>query len=181
MKDAEIIQKIEQGDESALDYLYQKYYRMMTQMVLKNNGTIEEAEDIYQDALVVFWEKVSSKNLELTSKISTYIYSICRNLWLKELDRKKRFANPEYVKEGGEEMDFDQQERIKAVRQCIAALGETCQKVLTLYYFDGISMKEIAERMGFSNADTAKTKKYKCKKALDKKVLETYKASDFMD
>ena len=60
-------------------------------------------------------------------------------------------------------------------------LGETCQKVLRLYYFDKMSMVEIAKQLNFSNGDTAKTKKYKCKKELDKKVKAQFVRSDFFD
>ena len=81
MKDSEILDRIEKGDEKALDYLYKKYYRMMTKLVITNSGTEDEAKDIYQDALIVFWQKVMSGNLVLTSKISTYIYSICLKLF----------------------------------------------------------------------------------------------------
>lgn len=179
MKDSEVIEKIIAGDEKAVEYLYQKYFKMMAKLVLKNSGTEDEARDIYQDALIVFWQKVRSQKLVLTSKISTYLYSICLNLWRKELDRKKRLSGE--FEEKGIEQDFDQKERIKAIRDCVSSLGETCQKVLSYYYFDGMSMKEIAEQMQFSNADTAKTKKYKCKKELDKLVRSRFVASDFMD
>ena len=60
-------------------------------------------------------------------------------------------------------------------------MGETCRKVLTYYYFDGMSMAEIAERLGFANTNTAKTKKYKCKKKLDEIVRAKYSESDFLD
>jgi RNA polymerase sigma factor (sigma-70 family) len=115
----------------------------------------------------------------LTSKVSTYLYSICQNLWLKELDRKSRLSHEQ--QEGQESMSWDSEERIKAIHECLSALGETCQKVLSYYYFDGMSMAVIAEKMGFANAETAKTKKYKCKKALDEQVKKRYKASDFLD
>ena len=78
-------------------------------------------------------------------------------------------------------MDFDRQEKIKIINECINSLGETCRKILQLYYFDKLSMQELAEQMGYANADTAKTKKYKCKLELDKKVKTFYKASDFLD
>ena len=81
MKDSEVLARITKGDESALDFLYKKYYRMMTKLVITNSGTEDEARDIYQDALIVFWEKARKGNLVLTSKISTFIYSICLNLW----------------------------------------------------------------------------------------------------
>jgi RNA polymerase sigma factor (sigma-70 family) len=179
MKDVEIIRRIEDGDEGALDFLYQKYYRMMTNLVIKNSGTEDEAKDVFQDALIVFWQKVSRKELVLTSKISTYVYSVCWNLWRKELDRKKRLSSEE--KDGASFPEHDKIERIKAIRDCVSKLGEVCQKVLTYYYFDGMSMKEIALKLGFSNSDTAKTKKYKCKKELDKVVTSIYKAEDFLD
>ena len=179
MKDQEVIERIKVGDESAVDYLYKKHFKMMAKLVLRNNGTEEEAKDIYQDALIVFWQKVSKNELVLTSKISTYLYSICQNLWRKELDRKKRHSNEE--NEGKEFYDGDRKERIQIINNCIQALGDTCRQVLTFYYFDELSMTDIAEKMGFANADTAKTKKYKCKKELDKVVKSRYKASDFLD
>ena len=95
MNEKEIFERICKGDEKALEFLYQKYYRMMTKLVITNSGTEDEARDVYQDALIVFWQKATSGNLVLTSKMSTYIYSICQNLWRKELDRKKRLSSEE--------------------------------------------------------------------------------------
>lgn len=179
MNDSEILVKISRGDERALDYLYKKYYRMMVKLVISNNGSEEEAKDIYQEALIVFWQKVISGNFTLTSKISTYLYSICLNLWRKELDRKSKMSHEE--KDGIEFIEDDKKERIKIITECINALGETCRKVLSYYYFDGMSMSEIAAKMNFANPDTAKTKKYKCKQRLDKLIKTKYSASDFLD
>lgn len=179
MKDSEILEKLHAGDEKVLEYLYKKYYRMMTRIVVTNNGTEYEAKDVYQDALIVFWQKAVSGNLVLTSKISTYLYSICLNLWRKELDRKSKLKYEE--KDEVQYLDQDREERARIIRGCIAKLGETCQKVLTYYYFDGMSMSDIAEKLKFGSTDTAKTKKYKCKKRLDQMVKENYKASDFLD
>jgi RNA polymerase sigma factor (sigma-70 family) len=179
MSDNEILEKIRQGDESALDYLYKKYFKMMAKLIITNNGTDEEARDIYQEALIVFWQKAVSNNLVLTSKISTYLYSICQNLWRKELDRKSRLSYED--KDGADGFDPDRDERIKIINNCINELGDTCRKLLTYYYFDEMSMSDIAEKLGFANADTAKTKKYKCKKHLDSLIKSKYKASDFLD
>lgn len=179
MRDSEILKRIRQGDESALDIIYKKNYKMMTRLVISNNGTEEEAKDIYQDAILIFWQKAQKKDFVLTSKISTFIYSVCQNLWRKELERKSRLSNE--VKDDKEVNDFDKQERIKIIHECINSLGENCRKVLMYYYFDGLSMNDIAKKLGFANADTAKTKKYKCKKELDKLIKTKYKASDFLD
>jgi len=179
MKDQEIFERICKGDEKTLEVLYKKYYRMMTKLVITNSGTEQEAKDIYQDALVVFWQKAVSGKLVLTSKISTYLYSICQNLWRKELDRKKRLSHEE--KDGVEFIEHDKKERAKIINQCIRQLGDTCKKVLMYYYFDGMSMQEIADKLGFANTNTAKTKKYKCKKKLDELVKSQFTESDFLD
>lgn len=179
MKDRDILEKMSRGDESALDYLYRKHYRMMIGAIIKNNGTEEEAKDVYQDALIVLWQKAVSHQLVLTAKISTYLYSVCLNLWRKELDRKSRLVYEE--KETGSGFEDDSQEKNTIVHQCIAQLGETCKKLLTYYYFDDMSMQDIAGKLGFANIDTVKTKKYKCKKRLDSLIKTRYSASDFLD
>ncbi len=179
MNEKEIFERICKGDEKALEFLYQKYYRMMTKLVITNSGTEEEARDVYQDALIVFWQKATSGNLVLTSKMSTYIYSICQNLWRKELDRKKRLSHEE--KDTAVLLDTDSSERERVLAKCIDQLGETCKKVLMLYYFEEMSMQDIADKLGFANTDTAKTKKYKCKKKLDELVKAQYSEQDFLD
>jgi RNA polymerase sigma factor (sigma-70 family) len=179
INEKEIFERIQKGDEKALEFLYKKYYRMMTKLVITNSGTEDEARDVYQDALVVFWQKATSGNLVLTSKISTYIYSICQNLWRKELDRKKRLSNEE--KDTAVSIDMDTAEREKIIGRCMDQLGDTCKKVLMYYYFEEMSMQDIAEKLGFANTDTAKTKKYKCKKKLDELVKTQYSEQDFLD
>jgi RNA polymerase sigma factor (sigma-70 family) len=179
MNESDIIERIKKGDEAALDYLYKKNYRMMVKMITKNNGTEEEARDIYQDALIVVWQKFLDPEFVLTSKISTFLYSICQNLWRKELERKSKLTSE--VVERKDDFDVDKKERIEIINKCINDLGETCRNILTYYYFDNLSMNDIAEKMGFANADTAKTKKYKCKQELDKKIKTLYTESDFLD
>lgn len=179
MDEKEVFEKIQRGDEKSLEFIYKKYYRMMTKMVITNSGTEDEARDIYQDALVVFWQKARSGNLVLTSKMSTYIYSICQNLWRKELERKKRLSSEE--KDQPVHIDMDSPERVKIIAKCLGQLGDTCRKVLMYYYFDEMSMQEIADRLGFANTDTAKTKKYKCKQKLDELIKAQYSEQDFLD
>ena len=83
--------------------------------------------------------------------------------------------------ENSEVIDHDREERENIIQKCINSLNESCQQILTLYYFEKMSMGEIAELMGLSNADTAKTKKYKCKQELDKTIKLHYQAGDFLD
>lgn len=179
MKDTEILTRIAKGEEGALDYLYKKYYRMMTNLVMRNNGSEQEAKDVFQDALIVFWQRAVRGDLVLTSKISTFLYSICLNLWRKELERKSRLVNEE--PEGAGSMRHETDEKARIIHECINQMDETCRKILSYHYFDGMSMVDIAEKFGYANTDTAKTKKYKCKEKLIRMVKTKYTKSDFVD
>lgn len=179
MKDSEVLERIRRGDERALDFLYKKHFRMMTRIVTSSGGGEDEAKDIFQDALIVLWQKVIDDNFVLSSKLSTYLYSVCQNLWRKEFERKSRLVHE--AQDSEVYMDEDKKELSFIIRSCIKAMPVTCRKVLTYYYFDGLSMELIAEKLGFANTDTAKTKKYKCKKKLDELVKSRYSKSDFMD
>ncbi|WKK84821.2 sigma-70 family RNA polymerase sigma factor [Marivirga arenosa] len=179
LTDEQVLNRIKLGDESALDYLYKQHYKMMLRMVLRNNGSEQEALDIFQDALIVFWQKAMDEKFTLTSKISTYLFSICKNLWRKELDRKKKFEESD--KEESEHNQFENQEMVKIIHECINELGDSCKQILNYHYFDGLSMDQIAKKMGLANSDTAKTKRYKCKKRLDDLIRSRYQASDFLD
>lgn len=179
MTDPEIIQRIKKGDEKALDLLYTKHYRMMAKMILKNNGTEDEAKDIYQDSLIKFWQKVRQEDFILTSKISTFIFGICQRLWLKELERKKKKTNE--LPELNETPDIFAKERIKIIEEALNQLDEKCRNILTHFYFDNMPMDEIAEKFGLNNSDTAKSKKYKCKVQLEKIIKARYSSLDFLD
>lgn len=185
MNDKEILERIRKGDETALQYLYRSNYRTILRFVLRNNGTESEAQDIFQDALVALWENVRKKEFILSSKLSTYLYSVCQNMWLKELKKKKKITSKDTVIPEDdlttEIQNWEREERIKIIQSCIDQLGETCKKILQYFYFDELPMQEIAERLGFANADSVKSQKYKCKKELDKIVKRYYTTKDLFD
>jgi RNA polymerase sigma factor (sigma-70 family) len=179
MNDLEIVELIKKGDERALDYLYRKHYRMMARLITRNSGSEDDAKDVFQDALIILWEKVRLGKFELSSKLSRFIYSVCQNLWHKELNRKQRHTSQEF--DVAEAPDHDRQERIAIVDKCLQQLRPDCRQILMYYYFDQLPMTEIAAKMDFANADSAKTKKYKCKQELDKLIKSQYSSSDLFD
>ncbi len=179
MDDNAIVELIRKGDERALDYLYRKHFRMMARLITRNSGSEEDAKDVFQDALIVFWEKARSGRFELSSKISTYLYSVCQNLWHKELSRKQRHTSQPI--DLADTPAPDNQERVAIVDKCLQQLKPDCRQILMYYYFDQLPMTEIAQKMEFANADSAKTKKYKCKQELDKLIRSQFSPSDLLD
>lgn len=180
LSDEQIIHSIRIGDDSALSYLYEKNIRMIMKYIIQNNGTDANAREILQDALVVLWENARKDNFELKSKISTYLYSISRNKWMQELTRRKKHTSLEAVHNNpssvpGADFTLEEEELSKIFKECISRLSPLCQHILTAFYYEERSMQEISKIYGLANEDVAKSKKYQCKKELErlvKKVLE---------
>ena len=171
--------------EQALKELYSRLFPIIKSYIQKNNGTDEDAADIFQDAIVVFYEKVRSHQFQLTSSIRTYIYSVCRHLWLNKLRAQKKVIS--LVDEGNtvniasENLDIlGTKEKNQYLIKILETLGEDCKKVLVLYYFEKLRMKEIAEVMNFANDQVAKNKKSSCLKKLKAIVTESPKLRDLL-
>ena len=179
LDETSILHHIKKGDERMLELVYKKYYRLIIRMVSNKGGTEEEAKDVYQNAVIIFWQKARSGNLKLTSKMSTFIYAIAQNLWLKELDRKKRLSYTE--KDYGELVDMEIAEREKIIAHCLSQLDVKCRKILMYHYFDEMSTREIAMKLKMANSNSAKTQKYKCKEKLAGLVKTQYSKSDFLN
>lgn len=172
------IRLLQAGDESILQIIYRQYYQTIIQLVMNNNGSLQEAKDIYQETLIIFYEKVMGENFELNCKLKTYLYSISRNLWLKQLQHKKRFTNTisdseEYLEIPWEEAG-KKEDQYKAMHVALESLGEPCRSILKDFYIHSQSMEEITEKFGYTNADNAKNQKYKCLKRLKKVFFDSY-------
>ena len=90
--DNEVILGILNHSENVLKRLYLAYFPMVLQLIINNNGNEDDAKDIYQEAIIVLYNKVKGGDFELSSKLKTYIYSVCRRLWLKRLSQMNRYS-----------------------------------------------------------------------------------------
>ncbi len=174
--DQQVIRRIRQGDESALVHVYRTNIVMVRKFILDNSGREEDADDMLQDALVVLWENVTHGDFDLTSKISTYVYSVVRNKWLREISKRKigKTSNVDDYVVAEERIDvlkdIVHREEYQIILKCISDLGSTCRKVLTMFYLEEKGMEEIARELKFANTDVAKAKKWQCKKELENLV-----------
>ena len=144
-------------------------------MVRSRGGDEEDAKDIFQDTVLVFYRQLKLGRYNESYEVGAFIFTIARNLWINKLKKDGRLTGLEEVagKLTDEEDVLEQvltSEREKKVNLLFAQLGETCRKLLVLAYYQNLSMTEIALKMGFKSEDVAKSKKYKCKKSLIEKV-----------
>lgn len=179
--DQQIIERIRSDDESALTEVYRNNIMMVRKYVMDNNGGEDDAQDMLQDAIVVLWENVKHGDFDLTSKISTYLYSVVRNKWLREINKRKigKTGTIDTVELAEERIDalrsVIHKEEFQVVLRCIQAMGATCRKLLTMFYLEERGMEDIAHTLNFNNADVAKAKKWQCKKELEKLVQKAFK------
>src|SRR5689334_6071499 len=153
---------------------------MIQALVINNNGTSEDAKDIFQEAMIVLYEKVQTGTFELNCQIKTFVYSVSRRLWLKRLMHQNRYT----ISDGQEEMisvDEDVEEHEKRnlelgiMEKAMNGLGEPCKSLLEAYYLTKQSMQDRAASFGYTHAENAKNQKYKCLIRLKKLFFSQYK------
>jgi RNA polymerase sigma factor (sigma-70 family) len=181
-KDQQWLERLQSGDQEVLVLLYKNNHNMIRSYVLKNQGRNEDAEDLLQDALIVLWQKVQQGNFVLSSKLSTYIMAVCKNLWLKRLGKQQRLEGEDKILPHLHVTadNFSEISDFKHLQKAMDEIGETCKKLLMMFYFDGNDMEQIARKMQFANADTAKAKKYQCFKKLETLIKSRFNKSDFI-
>jgi RNA polymerase sigma factor (sigma-70 family) len=172
--DNEAILGILNNSESMLKRIYIAYFPMVLQLVMSNSGNEDDAKDVYQEAIIVLYNKVKAGDFELSSKLKTYIYSVCRRLWLKRLNQMSRYSGnihdfQEYLPVEEDLISHEEKDiQFNKMEGALGELGEPCKTIIEDFYIKNRSMQEICEKFGYTNADNAKTQKYKCLQRLKK-------------
>jgi RNA polymerase sigma factor (sigma-70 family) len=176
--DTEILSGILEHNMFILRYIYEKMSDGPRHFIRSNSGTEDDAADIFQDAMVIVYGKLSAKELTLTSSFKTYLFSVCRNLWLQRIEVKKRMAlvTARSGESPGEEdyqpdREWLENEKLNLVQKSLLKLDHDCRRLIRLC-MEKISLKEITQIMGFSSVDYTKTRKYMCKNKLKKTIME---------
>lgn len=175
----DLLNGIQRNDTIILQFIYKNFYSSINFFIKKNSGDDDDANDIFQEAIIIIYRKLKSNDLVLDCSFETYLYSVCRFLWLKQLDKRKLEKekikdNHEYnddIYDDGLERVVDLNERYRLYQKHFANLGNDCQKILQLY-FDKVPLRNIAQIMGFKSDKYAKKRKFKCKEYLIKSIKQ---------
>jgi len=157
------------NDHTILQKIYQESLPEVIKYIKNNSGNLDDAKDVFQEAILVIYNKVKQDTLSLTTTFHVYLFSICKNIWLKKLRSKSSKVLPlsatwGLAVENEYEEAFLKTRKWKLFNTKFQTLAEECRKVLQML-FNGQSGKEIAATMGYTE-DYAKRKKYKCKLSL---------------
>ena len=174
--DKELIQAIKNPhiDDAIIKYFYKNYFADASNYIRMNQGSTQDAEDIFQEVIVNFIEIVRNDKFRGDSAVKTFLYSLTRFTWLNELKKRARTLVREenYHKASDlEEKDISHfvtgREARATVNHIIDSLGEVCKKILMAFYFSELSFKEILPLVGYQNEQVLRNKKYKCLKSLE--------------
>jgi len=172
---------LKSGDEAAFKGVYEINREKFLQFSKKYNLSEEENVDLYQDAYIIFYENImSGKITKFTSSISTYLFSIGKYLILDKLRKNKKEGlahfDLELVKEEGQEhfeIDKSQLSQEQSLlMKYFDTISKQCQYLLTLFYYNGLSIKEIMQTENYKNKNVVKSQKSRCLKTLKERINE---------
>lgn len=174
--DSELVANLRSGQrmEETIKALYRSHFDSLGWYVMNNSGSRQDAEDVFQEVMVSFIDLVQKDKFRGESTVKTFLFSLNRHTWLNELKRRGRaLAREEKYERGQERVELDtghlmaDREGKAEVVRLVGELGETCRKILLLFYYENRSMREILETMHYENEQVVRNKKYKCLKQLE--------------
>lgn len=184
LRDKELLDGLAKNDTSAIEVIYKENFSLIQQMIVQNNGSEDDARDIFQESLIVLYQKAISEDFELNCQLRTYIYSVSRRLWLKRLQTKRIYDTPidNYEEQVAVEEDVEthekQDQQYGVMKSALGKIGEPCKSLLEAFYVHNKNMQEISSYFGYTNADNAKNQKYKCLMRLKKLFFAQYKSGN---
>jgi RNA polymerase sigma factor (sigma-70 family) len=175
----QMLSGLARGEHGATEQVYKQHYKVINAWIQQNGGTASDAADIFQEAMVVLYEKAQQEDFRLTCKIGTYLFAVSKHIWYKKAQKLKK--QPVILPEdagldGGSDWAYDDDLKVHEEREAhfeqlntaLDQLGEPCRSLIKAFYHQDKSMQQIAADFGYTNPDNAKTQKYKCLNRLRK-------------
>ena len=172
----DILDGIRNRKDEILQYVYRENYPAVKSFVLENKGDIQDAKDVFQEGIVLIFKKVTSGELTLNCSFRTYLFSICRLVWFRELEKRKYEKMDQKDLKGYMDLQLDlnfneiEQDKYRLYQKHLDFLEPDCRKILTLFY-DGVPVRDITRVMGFTSESYTKKRKFQCKEKLVSSIM----------
>ena len=173
--DAELIAAISGGRDlnDAIRFIYREYAQATSSFIIQHGGSEQDADDIFQETVVAFIDVVRKGKYRMEASIKTFLNSIAKNYWFNEMKKRDRSGVRDKAFELGRDKNeadvshyISEMERKRQLRDLVDQLGDSCRKVLLLFYYENLSMKEMVDHLPYDNEQVVRNKKYKCLQAL---------------
>ncbi|MFZ5430737.1 MAG: RNA polymerase sigma factor [Bacteroidota bacterium] len=178
--DEQILKGILRHDNVVLSYIYKQYFYKVNAFVRKNQGGEDDVSDIFQEAIIVIYRKLKENDLLFENRsFEVYLFSVCRFLWLKQLEKRRieqeKLSDSLPFQEDIYDDDLvavvDKNERYLLYQKHFRNISTDCQKILQLF-FDKVPIRQIALIMGLKSEKYVKTRKFKCKELLIERIRQ---------
>ena len=176
VKEELIPELIRQGkDREVVPVLYKKVFPMVTKYITGHYGRKEDAADIFQDALMMFYSQVIKKEFNEQYKVYGYLYRVCINRWINKIKREKKIE----LKEEMETFEISEEQsmvhilaenRDNILQTFFSNIGDKCIEVLTYTIYNDLLLEDVMIRMGFASVDAVKMQIHRCKQKLIKEI-----------
>lgn len=159
--------------EKAFALLY-KLWPQFLGFIKNQGGSKEQAEDIFQEAILIFYKKLQEEKFQFEGSLKTYLFNTAKYMWWRENKNKKEVeAVAGFLGDASDEIEaaLEKEAKIQKAEKVIESLGEKCKQILEAFFYQGLKMVEIAQKFGYGSPKTAKNQKYKCLERARKQLL----------
>jgi RNA polymerase sigma factor (sigma-70 family) len=175
--DKEVILSLKRGDDDlVLTFLYKNVLPKVRHHINGNKGNDDEAKDIFQDAIIIFYRKVKQNQIAEDVNVTAFICQVAKNLWINRVKKMNKSTEipDENALHTGEDFlgNLITEEKTAAITKLLSEIGPECQKLLKYSIYDNLSMKEICRLMGYSSENLTKNYNYRCKQKLIQLVMK---------
>ena len=179
--DEELVQAIRQNQNlnKAISFIYQHHAEKISSFLINYGASQQQAEDVFQEVVVAFIDLVQKNKFRGEASVKTFLFALNRNIWLNELKKRGRAMQREL--NNGKDQDREDldashlivhREARTQVIEIVDQLGGACKKILLMFYYENLSMKEILEKTEYETEQVVRNKKYKCLKQLEQMLNE---------
>jgi len=178
MQDIENIDQLAEARRELFISIYKKAFPVVAKYISRMGGSFDEAKDVFQDALVIYYEKTIAVTIEPNNNIA-YLMGAAKHLWIKRYRQNEHNIPLDNIEV---ELREDESPATNRLMHFLEKSGKKCMDLLRSFYYDEVPLQEIAEAYGYSGVRSATVQKYKCLE----KVRETIKQKslvyeDFME
>ena len=151
------------GRAKIFEQLYELVFPVVARFVSKMGGSLDDAKDIFQDALVIYYEKKADPDFTISISQEAYIMGISKHLWLRKFNKNNRYVSlDDDDKEISIPADYFPDPNSALLLKFLERAGKKCMDLLRAFYYEKLSMKQLAQTMGYSTERSATVQKYKC-------------------
>ncbi|WP_405206778.1 RNA polymerase sigma factor [Aquimarina sp. LLG6339-5] len=162
------------NDSKGIMKIYTTVFPRVRKFLLQNKGTQQDAEDIFQKALIQITVRYRKERFEINTSFEAYLFTACKNLWRRQLNTSKnRVTNSDIIElvpgERDTALTILEQERWELFNEKLDLISENCKKILTMF-FSNSSYTDMVKKMGYSSETVARQRVFKCKTKLSKTI-----------